>query len=150
MVSKTQKYWFLLVVIGLGAAALFFIGPRFGASPAVSAQMPHSPDSGIMVVPVQFDRENYGIAMVDTVGQTIWIYQLNNRGPVYNRLKLLSARSWKYDKLLEQYNTAEPKPEQVKALLQNLGEPVEQPMEKQTEPNETVLKEKETDSNSSK
>ena len=98
-----------------------------------------------MVVPVQLERDVYGIAMVDTVGQTIWIYQLSNRGPVYNRLKLLAARSWKYDKLLEQYNTAEPKPEQVKALLQNLGQPTE---EKQTESNEPVLKE--TDSNSSK
>ena len=34
----------------------------------------------------------------------------------------LAARSWRYDRLLHQYNTAEPKPEQVKMLLENLGQ----------------------------
>jgi hypothetical protein len=60
--------------------------------------------------------------MVDTVGQTLWIYELNSRGPAYNRLKLFAARSWQYDRRLKQYNTAEPKPEQVRMLLEDLGE----------------------------
>ncbi len=37
-------------------------------------------------------------------------------------MKLLAARSWRYDRQLEQYNTAEPKPEQIKALLEKLGQ----------------------------
>ena len=77
-------------------------------------------ESGILVVPVQIERDSYGIAMIDTVGQNLWIYEINSRGPAHSRLKLLAARSWRYDKLLQQYNTAEPKPEQVKSLLENL------------------------------
>ena len=85
-------------------------------------QLQSDSDSGILVVPVRFGRDNYGLAMVDTAGQTLWIYEINSRGPAYNRLKLLAARSWKYDRLLQQYNTAEPKPEQVRMLLENLGQ----------------------------
>jgi hypothetical protein len=65
--------------------------------------------------------------MVDTVGQTLWIYELNSRGPAHNRLRLLAARSWRYDRLLQQYNTAEPKPEQIRMLLENLGQLQKQP-----------------------
>ena len=85
-------------------------------------QLQSDSDSGILVVPVRLGRDNYGLAMVDTAGQTLWIYEINSRGPAYNRLKLLAARSWKYDRLLQQYNTAEPKPEQVRMLLENLGQ----------------------------
>ena len=146
MSLNTKKQWSLAVFIGLGIVAVFFAGTKFNSPPALQAHYQPGQDSQIMVVPVQLERDSYGIAMVDTVGQTIWIYQINNRGPVYSRLKLLAARSWKYDKLLEQYNTAEPKPEQVKALLQNLGQQLtEQPEEKTVETNEPVLKE--TDAN---
>jgi len=72
------------------------------------------------VVPIQLGREAYGIAMVDTVGQTLWVYEINSRGPAYNRLRLFAARSWRYDKLLKEYNTADPKPERVKQILETL------------------------------
>ncbi len=86
--------------------------------------------------------------MVDTVGQMIWIYQLSNRGPLYNRLKLMAARTRKYDKLLQQYNTAEPKPEQVRLLLENLEEFPSEQSEEQEDVNKPILEE--SDSNSIK
>jgi hypothetical protein len=136
MSLKTTKQWVLPVFIGLGLATVFFTGTKFNLPAPLQAQYQAPMENNIMVVPIQFDRESYGIAMVDTVGQTIWIYQLSDRGPVYNRLKLLAARTWKYDKLLEQYNTAEPKPEQVRALLRNLGQPLTEP----AETNKPILK----------
>jgi hypothetical protein len=39
----------------------------------------------------------------------------------------LAARSWRYDRLLQQFNTAEPKPEQVKILLESLGGQIKEP-----------------------
>jgi hypothetical protein len=142
MSLKTTKQWVLPVFIGLALATVFFAGAKFNLPTPLQAMYQPNQENNILVVPIQFDRESYGIAMVDTAGQTIWIYQLSERGPVYNRLKLLAARSWKYDKLLEQYNTAEPKPEQVRALLRNLG----QPLTEQTESNKPVLKENEPNS----
>ena len=66
-------------------------------------------------------------------GETIWIYKIKSRGSAYKRLELLAARSWEYDKLLKDYNTAEPKPQQVRILLGQLGE-------KQTETNMNILR----------
>ena len=80
----------------------------------------------ILVIPVQLERNSYGIAMVDTVAQTMWIYRFNSRVPNQKRLGLLAARSWKYDRLLHQYNTAEPKPQQVKEILEEFGKLEEQ------------------------
>jgi hypothetical protein len=99
-----------------------------------------------MVVPVQIARESYGLAMVDTVSQTLWIYEINGRGPVHRRLSLLAARSWRYDRLLERYNTDEPKPEQVRILLGELGRlSKEQSEEKQKDSGLDILQMAEPD-----
>ena len=90
-------------------------------SPSDALAQLTSGKDGIMIVPMQIDRENSGIAMIDTVAQTMWIYRINSRGAAYNRLELIAARSWRYDRQLKQYNSADPKPERVKALLEDLG-----------------------------
>ena len=123
MKSGAQRRWLLPAFIVLGVLCLFFIGGKVGPPEDAQAGRQTGRESGILVIPVQIERDSYGLAMVDTVGQTLWIYELNSRGPAHSRLKLLAARSWQYDKLLQQYNTAEPKPEQVKMMLENLGQP---------------------------
>ena len=122
MRAGTEKRWLLPALIVIVVLCLFFIGSKLSSPENVQAELQTSTDSGILVIPVQIERDSYGLAMVDTVGQTLWIYELNSRGPAHSRLKLLAARSWRYDRLLQQYNTAEPKPEQVKMLLENLGQ----------------------------
>jgi hypothetical protein len=127
-----EKRWALSMFVILGVLALFFAGNKL-CSPANTQAEPQA-GSEILVVPMQIDRDRYGLAMVDTTNHTLWIYELNSRGLPHSRLKLLAARSWKYDRLLEQYNTDEPKPEQVRMLLENKSEseqPKEQPSEKQ-------------------
>jgi len=120
------------VSVALGGLCLFFIGSKAGPAADAQAELPAAAEGGILVIPVQIERDSYGLAMVDTVGQTLWVYELNSRGPAQNRLKLLAARSWRYDRLLQQYNTSEPKPEQIKMLLEDLGEKLkEQDKEKQ-------------------
>ena len=122
MVSGTEKRWVLPAFIVLGVLCLFFIGGKSDSPVSAKAELQTSGDGQILVVPIQIERDSYGIAMVDTLGQTLWIYELDSRGPAHSRLRLLAARSWRYDRLLQQYNTDEPKPEQVKLLLENLGQ----------------------------
>jgi len=122
-IFKTERRRLAVAVIGVAALCLFFIHSRIPPTTAQAESRTGVEKNEIMVVPLQLDRESYGLAMVDTTGQTLWIYEISNRGgPAYNRLKLVAARSWRYDRELEQYNTAEPKPEQVKALLEGLGQ----------------------------
>ena len=56
----------------------------------------------------------------------MWVYRLNSCGPAHKRLELLPAQSRQYDRLLQQYNMAEPKPQQVKRILEEFGRPKEQ------------------------
>ncbi|MDD5064558.1 MAG: hypothetical protein PHQ35_07370 [Phycisphaerae bacterium] len=118
MISRIEKKWALPTFIVLGVLALFFTSSKLGSPANAQAELQAGSNSEIMVVPIQLERDKYGLAMVDTVGQTLWIYELNSMGPAHNRLRLLAARSWQHDKLLKQYNTAEPKPEQVRMLLE--------------------------------
>jgi hypothetical protein len=121
MRTGTEKRWVLMAFVLIAAAALLLVGNKWG-SPANAQMQPHySGDGSIMVVPIQTSRDSYGLAMVDTESQTLWIYELNNRAPTHDRLRLLAARSWRYDRLLQRYNTAEPKPEQVRMLVENLS-----------------------------
>ena len=118
----TEKRWLLPAFIVLGMLCLFFVGSKLGSPADAQAELQTGTEGGILVIPVQIERDSYGLAMVDTVGQTVWIYELKSRGPARNRLRLLAARSWRYDRLLQQYNTDEPKPEQVRMLLESLGQ----------------------------
>ena len=123
-----------------GALILLFMGSRFSSPVSAWAESVAGEEGGILVIPVQVELDSYGLAMVDTVNETLWIYELSSRGPVHSRLRLLAARSWRYDKLLRQYNTAEPKPEQVRILLETLGrQRKEQSREKQPDFNKNIL-----------
>jgi len=102
------------------------------SGPDVTTQLTSQLDR-IIVVPVQVGRDAYGIAMVDMVGKTLWVYEINSRGAPDNRLRLLAARDWQYDQLLQQYNTAEPKPQQVRELLEKFGEPTRPKRKRQQE-----------------
>jgi hypothetical protein len=121
MKSVTEKWWFLPVFIGLVVLCVFLAGGRFGSPESARAELPAAADAAVFAVPVQIARDSYGLVMVDTAAQTLWVYEMNSRGPAFNRLRLLAARSWRYDRLLQQYNTGEPTPEQVRTLVENLG-----------------------------
>lgn len=121
MVSGTKKSWVLPAFIILGVLCLFFVGGKPGLPASAQVELQTGADGRILVVPVQIERDSYGIAMVDTIGQTLWIYEINSHGPAYKRLRLLAARSWRYDRLLQELNTDQPKPEEVRMLLESLG-----------------------------
>ena len=122
MISGAERGWLLPAFIILVALCLFLIGSKLGSSANAQAEPQVNTSGGILAIPVQIGPDSYGLAMVDTVSQTLWIYKLNDGGPADSRLELLAARSWRYDRLLQNYNTAEPKPEQVKTLLKSLGQ----------------------------
>lgn len=138
--SECRKRLFVPLVLILAVAIFFLIGNMSGYPVGAEAEPGINTESPIMVIPVQIDRNTFGVAMIDTIGQTLWVYEFNTRGPTHDRLKLMAARSFKYDRGLKQYNTAKPTPEQVKILLETLKEPgvidteIETEIEQKTEP----------------
>jgi len=78
-------------------------------------------NENIIIVPVQTGPNTHGLAMVDLAGKNLWVYEFNSQAAAHNRLRLLAARSFEYDRLLKDYNTGQPKPEQVKKILEKLS-----------------------------
>jgi hypothetical protein len=105
MISGIERRWTLTAFITFAVLVLFFAGSKLGSPASAKTQLQAVSNNEILVVPIQIERDKYGLAMVDMVNQTLWIYELNSMGPAHNRLRLLAARSWQYDRLLKQYNT---------------------------------------------
>lgn len=124
----TETGWYLPTLLTLGVICVFLLSGRVSQPAGAQVDEPVISGSNIHVVPIQIERDYYGVAMVDTASQTLWIYGMSGRGPAYSRLKLLAARNWRYDRMLKQYNTDEPKPEQVKMLLENVEQPLKEPV----------------------
>jgi len=117
-VKKSWRWWLVSAVV---AIALLFLGGGLKSVPGAGS-VSNGRAGAIMVVPVQVGRDAYGLAMVDTIGKTLWVYEINARAPK-NRLRLLAARDWQYDQLLAEYSTGEPRPQQVRELLEKLDMP---------------------------
>jgi hypothetical protein len=140
MKDRIKIQWLLPAAVVVGLSVLLLLCGQWGSPAAAVAQLQTPTDEQILVVPIQLERNSYGLAMVDTVNQTLWVYELNNRGPAYSRLQLLAARSWQYDRLLQQYNTAEPKPQHVKMLLEGFASQLVGPEDQnQQDSNEYIL-----------
>lgn len=106
------------ILIGLLAAGLLFHAPVrpgivWGAGDQTGA-------ASIQVIPIQISRENQGIVMVDTRSKTIWIYELFDRQTGFKQIRLMAARTWEYDRLLTEWNSAEPTPQQIRSVLENI------------------------------
>ncbi len=106
------------MLIGLLAAGLLFNIP--GRPGTVRAGSDQPGNASILVVPIQISRENQGIAMVDTRNRTIWIYELFDRQTGFKQIRLMAARSWEYDRLLTEWNSADPTPQQIRTILENI------------------------------
>jgi hypothetical protein len=118
-----KKQWLLPAFVVAGALCLFLIGSKLNTPANAQAELLTDINSEILVIPVQMVRDSYGLVMVDTNSQTLWVYEKNSRGPAHKRLRLLAAQNWQYDRLLQYYNTAQPRPEQIKEMLENIGQP---------------------------
>jgi hypothetical protein len=70
---------------------------------------------GIYAFTGQLSPNSYGLFMMDVDAGTIWVYEYVAKD---NRLRLVAARSWLYDRYLEDFNCAEPTPTQVADLVE--------------------------------
>lgn len=105
-------------IVAIAIAVVLCLKLEFPTQQAYALSQCQQQTNGVSVHPIQIARDNYGIAMIDTENEHIWIYELGKSGTRKNKLKLVAARSWKYDRQLAQYNTTEPTPQQVKSLLE--------------------------------
>lgn len=107
-----------LFILGLAVGLLCMGREGVGLSvPAMAQRMRPVTTGGIMAFTGQIDKDMYGIMMVDVDAGTLWVYQYRKMGGQGNQLKLLAARSWLYDRYLEEYNCSQPTPSEVAQLI---------------------------------
>jgi hypothetical protein len=102
--------WVIALLLTIIATALvlrtdlpFSARPAYGDSPMMGAR-------GIFAFTGQIDRNSYGVFMMDVDNSTLWCYQYV---PSMGKLRLVAARSYRCDRYLEDYNNAEPTPDDV-------------------------------------
>lgn len=67
----------------------------------------------------QLDSKTYGLFMMDVDSGTIWCYEIAKGQPgVGSCMKLVAARSWIFDRYLEEFNVAAPTPAEVRQLVE--------------------------------
>lgn len=74
---------------------------------------------GIYAFTGQVDSRTFCLFMLDVDSGTVWCYEMarNRPGdPVY--MRLVAARSWIYDRYLEEFNAASPTPTEVRQLVE--------------------------------
>ncbi len=71
--------------------------------------------AGVFVVPAQFGGNAFGCYLLDIDQQTLVAYQYSATD---RALKLVAARSYRFDRRLQNFNTAAPTPREVEQLVQ--------------------------------
>lgn len=88
------------------------------AQTAGSGATPMQGGRGIYAFTGQLTSKTYGLFMMDVDSGTLWCYELQHGANGEPQLKLVAARSWVYDRYLEEFNAADPIPSAVKVLVQ--------------------------------
>jgi len=111
----TSGLWALSVAMTLLAVALL-TGPEGSGSENAFAQLPTSAGArGVFAFSGQLTKNTYGIFMVDVDTMTLWAYEY-----VPNRdcMRLVAARTWRYDRYLENFNGCDLPPERVEEMIE--------------------------------
>lgn len=70
---------------------------------------------GVFAFSGQLSKGTYGVYVVDTDAMTMWVYEyLSQKGC----LRLAAARTWRYDRYLENHNICDLPPEAVEQMIE--------------------------------
>ena len=109
----------------LAGLLLFMLGRNSTGSVLPAAYGQNQPafagGGGLFIVPGQFASNTFGCYLMDVDAQTLAAYQWF---PGEKKMRLVAARSFRYDRMLGEFNTDSPSPPEVKALLDKQNEAV--------------------------
>ena len=112
--QRQTVLWIIAILMAIIATTLLtrrnspFVSTAHGDAPMAGAR-------GIFAFTGQIDQNRFGLFMMDVDSSNVWCYEYL---PGSRKLKLVAARSFLYDRYLENYQTDEPKPATVKLMLE--------------------------------
>jgi hypothetical protein len=113
MTKKGVTFGLALGVMIAAAAAILF-----GTIDSVPAQVPGThaqPSDDTVVVHVAGADGGQFVVLVDTNRQVIGTYHIN---PENGKITLRSVRNYRWDFQMEEFNGAEPKPHEIRAIVE--------------------------------
>ncbi len=124
--------WIIIALLALIAGGLW-LRPTPALLPAALAQGQGLAGArGIFAFTGQLDRDQYGLFMLDVDQGTVWCYAFENQGGT-PKLRLVAARTWVYDRYLQDFNCAAPDFRTVQKLVSQqraqAGNPASAPAE---------------------
>ena len=93
--------WVIAVSLVVIATCLVLRLDSWGGPTALGQPVSRSGARGIFAFTGQLSQGTFGVFMVDVDTSTLWCYEVLPSKPL---LKLVAARSWKYDRYLEEFN----------------------------------------------
>jgi len=109
-------YWVIAILLAVIATALWLRPGGSLISPAFAQGQPLAGARGIFAFTGPLDRDQYGLFMLDVDGGTIWCYGFERVGGA-RKLRLIAARTWIYDRYLQDFNCAPPDFRMVQELV---------------------------------
>lgn len=108
--------WIIAVLLAVIATALW-MRPADQLLPAALAQnQPLAGARGVFAFTGPLERDQYGLFMLDVDQGTIWCYAFDTVGGT-SKLRLVAARTWVYDRYLQDFNCAAPDFRMVQKLV---------------------------------
>lgn len=114
--KRSQVVWWVIAGSLAVIAVCMLVRPDRPMLPAALAQATRQAGArGVFAFSGQLSDHSYGLYMVDVDAGTIWCYEYLN-GP--KKLRLVAARSWLYDRYLENQDFQGPSPEEVAQMVE--------------------------------
>lgn len=113
-------FWVIAAALVAIAAGEWFRRPDGRFDAAAFAQTVNSGGArGIFAFSGQLSKSTYGIFMVDVDAMTLWAYEYQ---PEKRCLRFAAARTWRYDRYLENYNGCDLPPDAVERMVDDQRE----------------------------
>jgi hypothetical protein len=122
--SRRQTVWWV-IAISLAVIATALINRWDGtwlsraalAQAGFSGGAPSAGARGIYAFTGQLGAKDYGLFMLDVDTGTVWCYEMARSRDGQLQLQLVAARSWIFDRFLEEFNVAKPTPSEVQLMV---------------------------------
>ncbi len=112
--------YILAAIVGALVTCLVISVFTPGTTLALSEFGPPGAD-GVFAVQARLSADTYGLYLIDTKNQTILLYRYG--GIRARGLSLLSARSFRYDRQLLDFNAGKPSPQDVRKRVEAVSKP---------------------------
>lgn len=109
--------WVIAALLAIIAVGVWLRPARDWLPAALAQNQPLAGARGIFAFTGQIDHNRFGLFMLDVDQGTIWCYELDSVGGA-RKLRLIAARTFLYDRYLQDFNCAAPDFRMVRELVE--------------------------------